>query len=85
VRRGIGVALIVLLLALATVLLLSARRSAEVVGAAGEALEGIEPSAESDAGEVVPGAGELPGLDEMKRATGQHADEVRKALEEADN
>ena len=83
-KRGIGVALIVLLLALATALLLSARQSARVMEAAGPALRQDGAAADAPAGEAVPGAGALPCLDEMRNATGRHADDVEEALEKTD-
>jgi hypothetical protein len=85
VRRGIGIGLIVVLLALAIVLVLSARRSAQVVEAAGEALTTTTSGTEGSEAAPLPGAGQLPGLDEMKRSTGRHTDEVRRALEGDDD
>ena len=77
-RRGVGIGLIVVLLALAVVLVLSARRSAEVSQAAVEVLQPGVPDAESA---PIEGASRLPGLDDMKRSTSDHTRRVGEALE----
>ena len=66
-KKGGGIAILVLLIALAVVLYLSARNAAEVL----PVLEGNEQAARE-----VAGPGELPGLDAMQAATSQHAAEV---------
>jgi hypothetical protein len=74
----VGIGLIVLLLALAIVLVLSARRSAEVSQAAVEVLQPGSPDGESS---PVEGGGRLPGLDDMKRSTSGHTQRVEEVLE----
>ncbi len=66
-KKGGGIALVVLLIALAVVLFLSARQASEVL----PVLEGGNQAARE-----VAGPGELPGLDAMQAATSQHAADV---------
>lgn len=79
-RRGVGIGLIVLLLALAVVLVLSARNTARVSEAAAEAVQGDPARAEGTRAQSPEDSGGLPGLDDMKRATGEHGRRLEDAL-----
>lgn len=83
-RRGLGIGLIVLVLALAIVLVLAARQWGESAQTAIDVQQVLEaPPAGGAAGAPpTPGSAEdLPGLREMKGATGEHTDRLREALE----
>ncbi|MDQ7008044.1 MAG: hypothetical protein Q9Q40_12500 [Acidobacteriota bacterium] len=75
-KKGGGIAILVLLIALAVVLYLSARDAAEVL----PVLEENEQAARE-----VAGPGELPGLGAMQAATGRHAAEVDALLSGEDD
>lgn len=71
-RKGGGVAFLILVIAVAIVLYLWASNAKSVLPTVDTARDELEE---------VAGPGELPNLEEMKSATAQHADELREALD----
>lgn len=70
-KRGGGIGLIVLLIALAIVLVLSSRNAKELAPSL--------PEAQREAEELA-GPGELPNIGQMEAATSQHSAEIEAAL-----
>ncbi len=73
-KKGGGLGLIVLIIAMAIVLYLWASNAKEVM----PTLQGASQKVEE-----IAGPGELPRLEQMKEATAEHASELQEALEES--